>query len=120
MTAALNRRSLMLESAEYDAVSALAKKARTPRAFVVQALLAVADEDAVLAKIQELRVAHKVQAQEERKKRQRLAELASGLDLDAIERLIAQVEASAIVSSGEEVSAGSTDADVDEFAVEQD
>ncbi|WP_154656493.1 hypothetical protein [Novilysobacter defluvii] len=85
----------MLDAVEYEAITALAKKAGVVRPYIVQALLAVADEAEVVVKARQIKAEKRADSEEARKKRDALAKLASNLDIADLEALIKQVQGSA-------------------------
>lgn len=85
------RKSLMLDPKEYNAISAIAKRSGVARPAVIEAMLEMVDETRLVAKLQEMRAEAKANAAEERKKRQALTQLASELDMDEINALLAKV-----------------------------
>ena len=93
----MNRKSLMLDASEYEAISLIAKKARVPRSLAIRGMLALTDESALLVKLGELRHELRADTEGEKQKRQKLAVLASRLDIQQIERLIAQVDSRAVI-----------------------
>lgn len=93
------RKSLMLDKVQYDQISSLAKKAGVARPVVVAALLASADESKVLAALVDIRASERVNAGEERKKRNALSALAGQLDMSQIEALLAQAAKKGITAT---------------------
>jgi len=85
------RKTLMLSEANYRIVSGLAAKSRAPRHLVLDALLATADEDRVLAKLQELRIESRSDKVEERKKRQMLGQMVKDLPAGELEVLLTRL-----------------------------
>jgi predicted regulator of amino acid metabolism with ACT domain len=88
------RKSLMLGDDEYAQISKIAKAAGVPRPQVIEAMIALTDQARLVAKLQEIRANAALEKAEEAKKRSKLAELASGLDLTQIEALLKQFQAS--------------------------
>jgi hypothetical protein len=82
----------MLESPEYEAITALAKKAGVVRPYVIQALLAIGDEAEVIIKARQIKAEKLAGSEAVKKKRDALAKLASSLDIEDIEALIRQLK----------------------------
>ncbi|MGY0798167.1 hypothetical protein ACW7G0_03805 [Lysobacter sp. A286] len=82
----------MLDATEYDAISAIAKKAGVVRPHVIQALIEVADEAEVIVKARQLKAERKADGAELKKKRDAIAKLASTLDIEDIEALLRQIK----------------------------
>ena len=86
------RKTLMLTEENYTAISDLAKRTKSPRHLVLDALIATSDENLVLAKLLELRTDRKIDKVEDRKKRQMVADLVKGMDADALATLLANLK----------------------------
>ena len=86
------RKSLMLDFAEYEGITELAKKAGVARPIVVRALLDVSDEAEVIVKARHIKAEKKQESDEAKKKRDALMQLASTLDIDELEALIRKAQ----------------------------
>jgi len=92
MSQELNRKSLMLDTESYDRISVLSKKGGVARPVVVDAMLALIDEAALLRKIGELRAAQAVSAAEDRKKRAAVNNLLKDMDMTQVEAMLAAIQ----------------------------
>lgn len=82
------RKSLMLETAPYERISAYAKEARVPRHAVIDAMLELVDKDRLSRKLLEARAAQKAEDIEKRKKQAALRKVSENLSMEQISALL--------------------------------